>query len=154
MADTRFYTSRRSAIVSSLVEALKEINGTGDYLTDVHDNVFPNLLFWDEVNDFPAIHVVAGSETREYQGDCYKDRFLNLSIWAYVEQPDTALEELDGLLEDIETVIENNSRLAYTDKQGNPQFTHQMTLLEITTDEGALNTQGLAVGQLTVEVRY
>ena len=74
---SREYTTRRLGIVNALVTKLKDINGTGDFLTDVFDNVSPRLKFWDEVEDFPAIHLNAGSETREYQGGGYKDRFLN-----------------------------------------------------------------------------
>ena len=60
----RDYTSRRSNIVEALVSKLKTINGQGAFLTDVGDQVFPRLKFWDEVSDFPAIHLNAGSETR------------------------------------------------------------------------------------------
>ena len=74
---SRTYTTRRSAILDALVAELKKINQTGAFLTDVFDNVHPRLKFWDEVDTFPAIHLNAGSETREYQGAGYKDRFLN-----------------------------------------------------------------------------
>ena len=53
---TRDYVTRRQAIVNALVDKLKTINGTGDFLTDVDNNVSPRLKFWDEVDDFPAIH--------------------------------------------------------------------------------------------------
>ena len=113
----RTYTTRRSAIVDALVVKLKQINQTGDFLTDVFDNVHPRLKFWDEVDTFPALHLNAGSETREYQGGGYKDRFLNLTIRCYVKETD-AVDALDKLLEDVETVVEANGRLAYIDKQG------------------------------------
>ena len=70
---TRTYTTRRSAIVTALAEQLKAIDGTGTFLTNLFDNVSPRLLFWDEVTDFPAVHLNAGQETREYQGGGYKD---------------------------------------------------------------------------------
>ena len=62
----RTYTTRRSAIIDALVVELKKINQTGAFLSDVYDNVHPRLKFWDEVDSFPAIHLNAGSETREY----------------------------------------------------------------------------------------
>ena len=37
------------------------------------------LKFWDEVDQFPAIHLNAGSETRQYQSGGYKDRYLNIT---------------------------------------------------------------------------
>ena len=78
MATTRSYTTRRSAIVDALVVKFKEINATGDFLTDVFDNVHPRLKFWDEVDTFPAIHLNAGSETREYQGGGYKLSLIHI----------------------------------------------------------------------------
>lgn len=74
MATPRTYTSRRFNIVEALTNKLKNIDGSGAFLTDVANNVHPRLKFWDEVEDFPAIHLNAGSETREYQAGGYKDR--------------------------------------------------------------------------------
>ena len=147
----RLYSSRRMAIVTALVEKLKEIDGNGDFLTDVFNNVHPRLLFWDEVTEFPAIHLNAGAETREYQGGGYRDRFLSLTIRCYVNEEDAAIA-LDKLLEDVETVIEDNTRLAYIDKQNKTQYTHQISIINIDTDEGVL--EPLGVGEILCEVRY
>lgn len=147
----RTYTTRRSAIVDALVVKLKQINQTGDFLTDVFDNVHPRLKFWDEVDTFPALHLNAGSETREYQGGGYKDRFLNLTIRCYVKETD-AVDALDKLLEDVETVVEANGRLAYIDKQGVTQHTHDIVIISIETDEGVLEPFG--VGEVLLQVRY
>lgn len=146
----RIYSTRRLAIVNALSEKLKEIDGNGDFNTDIYRNVHPRLKFWDEVNEFPAIHLNAGTETREYQGGGYKDRFLSVTVRVYVQDEDavTALEEL---IEDIETIIETNSRLEYTDKTGT-QHTHQITIVSIDTDEGVL--EPLGVGEVLLEVRY
>ena len=72
----RTYASRRKRIVDALVSKLKTINGQGAFLTDVGENVHPRMKFWDEVDEFPAIHLNPGAETREYQGGGYKDRFF------------------------------------------------------------------------------
>ena len=106
----RSYTTRRQQIVSALVEQLKLINGFGAFLTDVGSNVEPRLKFWDEVDQFPAIHLNAGSETREYQTAGYKDRFLQVTIRCYVNEEDAQVA-LGALLEDVETVLETHSRL-------------------------------------------
>jgi hypothetical protein len=148
----RLYSTRRQSIVNALVDKLKEINGTGNYLSDLYQNVHPRLKFWDEVEDFPAVHLNAGSETRDYQGGGYKDRFLSVTVRCYVRNEEDSVEELDKLLEDIETVLETHSRLEYTDRQGNPQYTQQVTIVSIDTDEGALDPFG--VGELLIEVRY
>ena len=147
----RQYTTRRASIVTALVDKLKGINQTGGFLTDVFDNVHPRLKFWDEVDTFPALHLNSGSETREYQGGGYKDRFLNITIRCYVKETD-AVEALDELLEDVETVIEQNGRLAYLDKQGNTQYTYDILIISIDTAEGVLEPFG--VGEVLVQVHY
>ena len=147
----RTYATRRQSIINGLVEKIKEINGTGSFLTDLEENVHPRLKFWDEVEEFPAIHMNAGSESREYQGGGYKDRFLSVTIRCYVNEED-AVDALDKLLEDVETVLETNSRLEYYDRNGATQYTHQITILSIDTDEGVLEPYG--VGEILIEVRY
>ena len=85
------------------------IDGTGFFRANVNENVSPRLKFWDEVEEFPAIHLNSGSETREYQAGGYKDRFLSITIRCYVKDEDS-VDVLDELLEDVETVIEENSQ--------------------------------------------
>ncbi len=148
---SRVYASRRKRIVDALVTKLKTINGQGAFLTDVGDNVHPRMKFWDEVEEFPALHLNAGSETREYQSAGIRDRFLSVTIRCYV-QNEEAQEELNELMEDVETVIEDNSRLRYTDKRNNVYYTQQITVISIDTDEGVL--EPLGVGEILIEVRY
>jgi len=147
----RIYSTRRLGIINGLVEKLKEIDGNGDFNTDIYQNVHPRLKFWDEVDEFPSLHLNAGSEFRDYQSGGYKDRFLTVTIRVYVREEDS-VEALDELLEDIETVIETNSRLEYTDRRGDTQYTQQISIVSITTDEGVLDPLG--VGEITLEVRY
>ena len=148
---TRDYTTRRLGIVDALVEKLKDINGTGEFLSDVAGNVSPRLKFWDEVEEFPAIHLNAGSETRDYQGGGYKDRFLSITLRCYVQDEDS-VAALDALLEDVETVVEDNSALSYKDRSGVSQTAQQITIISIDTDEGVL--EPLGVGEMLFEVRY
>jgi len=148
---TRIYSTRRLGITNALAEKLKEIDGNGDFNTNVYGNVSPRLKFWDEVNEFPSIHLNAGSETRTYQSGGYKDRFLAVTVRVYVQAEDS-VEALEELLEDIETVIETNSRLSYTDRRGEEQFTQQISIISIDTDEGVL--EPLGVGEMLLEVRY
>ena len=151
MANERLYTSRRSNIVEALVLKLKDISGAGQYLVDLNNQVYPFLKFWDEVDEFPAIHLNAGSETRTYQGGGYKDRFLVITLRCYVNE-EGAQEALNKLMEDVETVIEENSRLEYSDAQNNVFSTQQITLVSIDTDEGVL--EPLGVGEILIEVQY
>ena len=151
MTTARTYTSRRANIVNALAEKLKDINGAGAFLSDVQNNVHPFLKFWDEVDQFPAVHLNAGAETREYQGGGYKDRFLAITIRCYVNEED-AQDALNILMEDIETVLEDNAQLEYLDKQNNSFKTQQITIISIDTDEGVLDPLG--VGEILIEVRY
>lgn len=147
----RAYTTRRLGILTAIVEKLKDINGQGDYLTNLNENVSPRLKFWDEVEEFPAVHLNAGSETREYQGGGYKDRFLSVTIRCYVQDEDS-VKALDELLEDVETLLEENSNLTYIDRKNVVQSTQQITIVSIDTDEGVL--EPLGVGEMLIEVRY
>lgn len=147
----RDYVSKRSNIIEALVTALKTINGAGQFLTDLNNNVSGRLKFWDEVEDFPAVHLNAGSETREYQGGGFKDRYLSVTIRIYVQEEDAQVK-LNEVMEDIETVIETNSNLQYTDKLNTIYNVHQMSVISIDTDEGVL--EPLGVGEMLIEVRY
>jgi len=147
----RDYTSRRLNIVNALVDKLKTINGSGQFLTDVNENVHPRLKFWDEVEEFPALHLNAGSETREYQGGGYKDRFLSVTIRCYVNEED-AQAALNALMEDVETVLEENSQIEYRDAQNRTFNVQQISIVSIDTDEGVL--EPLGVGEILIEVRY
>jgi hypothetical protein len=55
-------------------------------------------------------------------------------------------------MEDVETVLEENSRLAYLDRTSTTQYTQQITIVSLDTDEGVLEPMG--VGEMLLEVRY
>ena len=148
---SRSFTTRRLGIIAGLVDKLKDIDGSGAFLSNLNENVSPRLKFWDEVEEFPAIHLNAGSETREYQGGGHKTRYLSVTIRCYVQAEDS-VEALDELLEDVETVIEDNSRLKYKDRNNADQYTQQITIVSIDTDEGVLEPLGVA--EMLIEVRY
>jgi hypothetical protein len=151
MSAERVYTSRRLNIIEALVSKLKGINGSGEYLVDLNENVEPRLKFWDEIQEFPAVHINAGSESREYQAGGYKDRFLSVTIRCYVQE-ENAQEALNALMEDVETVLEQNSKLSYSDRQNRTYYTQQITIVSLDTDEGVLEPMG--VGEMLLEVRY
>ena len=150
MANERRYTSRRSGITKALADKLALIDGRGLYKQAVAETS-PRLKFWDEIETFPAVHLNAGSETRQYQTGGYKDRFLNVTVRCYVNEEDS-VAALDELLEYVETVLEENSSLKYTDRNGLEQHTHQITIISLDTDEGVLDPLG--VGEILIEVRY
>jgi len=149
--DNRIYTTRRMGIVKALAEKFKCINGQHPYITDLEGRVEPRLKFWDEVQEFPTVHLNAGSETRDYQGGGYKNRYMTVTIRCYVQQEDS-VEALEGLLEDLETVLEDEGHLIYMDRQNRPQTVKKITIITIDTDEGVLDPLG--VGEVVCEVMY
>ena len=146
----RSNTTRRSAILNALAEKFKEIDGSGNYRSRLDDNVSVRMKFWDEIEQYPAIHMAAGAETREYWGGGNKWRFLSITIRAYVNAEDP-IEELEELLEDIETVIDANNSLTYR-QLGTDAGVTQFTVLSISTDEGVLAPLG--IGEMIIEARY
>ena len=143
----RKHSTRRRAIVEAISEKLEQINGNAPFRTSVA-KVERRLKFWDEVQEFPTIHVGAGSETREYDGGGFRFRFLQLTIRCYVSDDDDVILALEELLEDVESVLEENDPLQYTDSTGASQFTAQTTIGAVTTDEGVL--EPLGVGEITI----
>lgn len=147
----RTYSTRRYAIIDALVALFKRIDGTGTYLSSLNNNVFSKLKFYDEVTDFPTVCVTASNESRQYQAGGYRDRFLEVRLMVFVNE-ENPLKKCEAILEDIETLIEDNGRLAYVDRQGQTQFTHDITVLSISTDEGTLDP--ISIGEMTLRVHY
>ena len=146
------YRTKRKKIVDALVEKLKEIDGSHPYTINLFQNVKANMIFLDEIEQYPTVCVVAGDETRQYLPDGYKWRFLTLTVRAYVHNEEDAQEELALLLEDIERIIDENDALVYDDTVDPNETTTSLTIESIGTDEGVI--QPLGIGELVVEVRY
>lgn len=151
MAST--YRTQRKKIVDAYVDELKlRLNGQFPYNSNVSNNVHGNVLFIDQIVQFPSICVVAGDESRQYQPDGFKWRFLSIEIRVYVSDETDPQEELALLLEDIERVIDNNDVLVYDDTVDPSLKTTSSTILSISTDEGVLSPLG--VGEIAIQVRY
>ena len=147
---SRSISTRRSQILNALVDKLKDIDGSGDYRTNLAKQVFPTMKFWDEIDTFPAVHLSAGTETREYYGGGQKWRFLQITIRGYVNQEDP-IEGLCLLLEDVEYVLDEHPQFTYLDSYGTAGVA-QISVISIDTDEGVLAPLG--IGEMIIEVRY
>jgi len=143
--------TRRSSIVEALTEKFKDISLTNGYTTDLGNQAYPRMRFWDEITEFPCVCLVAGPETIVHQGGGLKDRYLNVILRAYVNEEDSILA-LERLLEDVEIIIDRNGRLAYVDSSGNTGTTRDIIITNIDTDQGALSPLG--VGEMTLQVKY
>jgi hypothetical protein len=140
--------SQRTKIVKALAEKFKEIDGTGSYEANLSQNSFAKLKFWDEVEDFPCVYLTPGQETREYLLSEFVWGILMVSVKVYVRSEDSAQEQLEQLINDLELCIDNNRQLEYTDGRE----TTEILIQSITTDEGLLAPYG--VGEINLEVRY
>ena len=142
--------TKRISIVTALAEKFKVIDGTTGYKTDINDNSYPKLKFWDEVTDFPCVYLTAGSEIREYMPGDFTWGFLNISVKVYVRSESDAQQQLEDLLDDLENVIDANRVLVYDTT--NNLSTTEILIQSITTDEGLLAPYG--VGEINLQVRY
>ena len=146
------YRTARKKIVDALVKEIKEIDGNHPFNSNVFNNVHSGMVFLDQIQEFPKICVVATDETREYQPNEFKWRFLGLDIRVYVEDQDDPQEVLALLMEDIERVLDNNDVLTYDDTVSPNLTTTSLTIESISTDEGVLTPLG--IGEMTLTCRY
>ena len=146
------YRTARKKIVDALVDKLQKIDGNFPNNSNVFNNVHGGMIFLDEIQEFPKVCVVSGDETREYQPNEFKWRFLSLDIRVYVEDQEDPQEVLALLMEDIERVIDDNDVLTYDDTVSPNLTTTSLTLQSLSTDEGVLAPLG--IGEMTLECRY
>lgn len=142
--------SKRNSIAKALAEKFKTIDGTGAYQTNLYGNSYAKLKFWDEIQDFPAVYLVPGTEVREYHPADFTWCFLNISVKAYVRDQEDPQSYLETLLHDIETCVHDNRVLVYD--QDNNLETTEILIQSIMTDEGLLTPYG--VGEINLQVRY
>lgn len=139
--------SKRTSIIGALAEKFKEINGVSPYTTNLYNNSYAKLKFWDEVQDFPCVYITPGTETREYLPADFVWGFLGVTVKAYCKG-ENSQAQLEELLHDLETCIDNNRVLQY---DGSNETT-EILITSITTDEGLLDPY--AVGEINLQVRY
>ena len=146
------YRTARKSICDALVKQLKEIDGNHPYKSNLFNNVHSGMVFLDQIQEYPKVCVVSTDETREYQPNEFKWRFLGLDIRVYVEDQDDPQEVLALIMEDIERVIDENDVLTYDDTVSPNLTTTSLTLQSLTTDEGVLTPLG--IGEISVTCRY
>lgn len=141
--------SKRTSIIRALTEKFKTIDGVSPYQTNLFNNAYAKLKFWDEVEDFPAVYLTPGSEQREYHPGDFAWGYLNVAVKVYC-RGETAQEQLEQLLEDLERCIDANRVLVYNT---DPAYeTTEILIQSITTDEGLLAPY--AVGEINLQIRY
>ena len=141
--------SKRTSIIKALSDKFNEIDGQAPYTINLYNNSYPKLKFWDEVEDFPSVYLTPGSEQRDYLPGNFTWGFLGVSVKVYCRGED-AQQQLESLLEDLETCIDANRVLVYDST--NAYETTEILIQSITTDEGLLAPY--AVGEINLQVRY
>ena len=146
-------TNRRSEIVDFLITELKNIDGGTStynnnytYNVNLFDNVFRGIKFLDEVNDFPAIYLAAGTEIRNFESLSLTVATLDVTIRAYVYGEDNSQSLADDMIQDIEHVI-------YSLGDNPDKGILDITIDSISTDEGLAAPYGIAEVELTVVYR-
>jgi hypothetical protein len=108
--------------------------------------VYRGYKFIDEINDFPSIYVVAGSETRNYQttGTTQSQLVISLRGYVYDEEYELINENYGNITSDLEHVIYNLPR-THSDYQ-----ILDVIIQSINTDEGLLTPYGIVELQILI----
>jgi len=145
--------NRRTEIVNYIISLLKEIDGDISpfnslytFRTNIFNNAFRGLKFLHEVNDFPSLYIVAGTETRNFQSQNLTEASLEVIIRAYVYGEDNSQTISDDLLDDLEHVI-------YSIGDNPEKGIFDITINNISADEGLAFPYGIAEIELSVVYR-
>jgi len=141
--------SKRTSILKAIAAKLNECLDGSQYPSNIYSQAFAKLKFWDEISNMPAVYMSPGSEQREYLPGDFTWGYLGISLKLYCKGEDST-EQLEQLLEDVESVIDANRVLVY-DIVNNYETT-EILVVSITTDEGLLAPY--AVGEINLQVRY
>lgn len=146
-------TNRRTEIVEFLVEQLKQINGEQSpydtsytFGNNLFNNVYRKLKFIDEVNDFPALYLAAGTEIRDFQSENLTVATLDVIIRVYVYGEDNSQAISESLVQDIEHII-------YSIGDNPDKGILDITIDSISADEGLAAPYGIAEVELSVVYR-
>ena len=143
--------SRRKEITELLVSELKKINGSVSTFTasytynlDISNNCSRRMKFLDEINDFPAVCVNAGTEATIFDTSGLTSGELNITIRSYVraENPITTAESLADDIEHIVYNLGDRSDIGMLD----------MTIEGVSTDEGLVAPFGIL--EIDILARY
>ena len=145
--------NRRTEIVDLLVTNLKNIDGgtssynaSYTYTQNLFNNVYRKIKFLDEVNDFPALYLSAGTEIRNFNSLSLTVATLDVTIRAYVFGEDNSQSLADDLVQDVEHVI-------YSLGDNPDKGILDITIDSISIDEGLAAPYGLAEVELTIVYR-
>ena len=138
--------TKRLKVVEAIATLIRNIDGSDDYNSNLYENVYTDQKYWDELEEFPSVTVIAGNESREYVGGV-QWAYLTILITIYVrnEKPQ---REIESIFKDIEILLDANNTLTI-DSQS---VCTDLLLRTLADDGGILSPQG--VGEMTYNVQY
>lgn len=142
-----YVTTKRGLIAQALKVAFQEISKANGYNTNLYENVEKRFIFPDEDPEVPIITLSAGRENLQYQPGGFQDRYLDVSVRAYISSEDDSIQATEDIIKDIETVVDKYATLALSDGT----TTRDIRISSIDTDQGVLSPLGIAEIQLVIE---
>ena len=130
--------TRRTNIVNSYVEKLKDITDLGGF------NVFREYKYLNEVNDFPTITLLPQAEQRISFGDGRKLARLDIILRGYVRSEDTSIDLAEALGANVEAATNEFG----TENQANGVA--DARVVSFKTDEGLFDPYGIADQQVQI----
>lgn len=142
--------ARKTDVIDLLITELKRIDGSTDnrtavqnvpytYNHNLHGNVFRIFKFLKDINDFPTITLMIGTETRQHIGGGVKYATLDVAIRGYTRS-ENALDATDDLIEDIEHSF---NALGFLPELC-PVDLVDSRIVAVSTDEGLFEPHGIA----------
>ena len=110
-------------------------------------NIFKNYKFLDEINDFPSVCFVAGSENREELGANRRLGTIEVALRGYVFDENN-VDKAEILAQNVESKVDSFS--ANVAARANGVADARVTAFR--TDEGLLQPYGVA--DLEIEILY
>jgi len=138
--------TKRQAIVEAITTLLNTIQGS-PYESDLESNVLSKLIFWDEIQQYPTVSVVSGTETREYKSSGLTWAYLDINITIFVQSEDPK-DSIESIFVDIENILDANNTLTI---EGQSTCT-DIRVLSLSDDNGVLAPLG--VGEIALTVQY
>ena len=133
--------TRRTQIIDGLVTELGQTNDVDA------SNVFRHFKYLDEINDFPTICLIPGSEVRQELGANRRLGSIAVSLRGYVFDENN-LDSAEILAQNVESKVDSFS--ANTAARSNGVSDARVTSFR--TDEGLFQPYGMA--DLDIEILY
>jgi hypothetical protein len=155
----KYIMVRKIDIINLITEELKKINGIEDTRTAIPDNpyiykktvhkenVFSRFKFPTELNDFPAICLMVGKETRSHIGGGIKYGALEVTVRGYLHEDDT-INQLDDFLDDIEHIMNG---ISYVENQCAKEIV-DCRIISVGSDDGLMEPMGVC--EIICELTY